>query len=88
MNERLIAEFLADAAGQPAGQRMHRLIALVAERCATIIDIEADAEPANAARNAANTIRAAFIDVPKLLTPGARAAASHALTLADRRRDH
>lgn len=88
MNDRLIAEFLADAAQQPAGQRMHRLIALVAERCATIIDIEADADPGNAARNSANTIRAAFVDVPKVLKPAARAAAAHALTFAERRRDH
>lgn len=88
MNDRLIAEMLADAAGQPAGQRMQRLIALVAERCATIIEIEGDAEPANAPRNAANTIRAAFVDVPKTLKPAARAAAAHALTLAERRRDH
>ena len=82
MNDRLIAEFLADAAQQPAGKRMHRLIALVAERCATIIDIEADADPENAARNASNTIRAAFIDAPMKLSPGARAAAAHALSLA------
>lgn len=88
MNDRLISEFLADAAQQPAGKRMHRLIALVAERCATIIDIEADADPANAARNSANTIRAAFIDSPQALKPAARAAATHALTLAQRRRDH
>jgi hypothetical protein len=88
VNERLINEFIADAAGQPAGQRMQRLVALVAERCATILEIEVDADPADGARSAANTIRAAFIDVPKKLTPGARAAASHALTLAERRRDH
>lgn len=88
MNERLMAEMIADAAGQPAGQRMQRLIALVAERCALIVEIEVDTDPANAARNAANTIRAAFVDVPKQLTPGARAAASHAMTLAERRRDH
>jgi hypothetical protein len=85
MNDRLIAEFLADAAGQPAGKRMHRLIALVAERCATILDIEADADPQNAARSAANTIRAAFVEAPQELKPAARAAAAHALTLANRR---
>lgn len=88
MNERLIAEFLADAASQPAGQRMQRLVALVAERCATILEIETDGDPVDGARSAANTIRAAFIDVPKQLTPGARAAAAHAMTLAERRRDH
>ena len=88
MNDRLISEFLADAASQPAGQRMQRLIALVAERCATIIEIEADADPTDGPRSAANTIRAAFIDAPKVLTPGARAAAAHAMTLAERRRDH
>lgn len=88
MNERLMAEMIADAAGQPAGQRMQRLIALVAERCAVIIEIEVDADPKDGPRSAANTIRAAFIDVPKQLTPGARAAATHALALAERRRDH
>lgn len=88
MNQRLIDEFLADAAQQPAGERMKRLIALVAERCATIIEIEADADPADGARHAANTIRAAFVDVPKQLSPGARAAAAHALSIAERRRDH
>jgi len=88
MNDRLIAEMLADAAGQPAGNRMHRLIALVAERCATIIDIEADADPENGARSAANTIRAAFIDAPQPLKPAARAAAAHALSLSERRRDN
>lgn len=83
MNERLMAEMIADAAGQPAGQRMQRLIALVAERCATIIDIEADADPENAARNASNTIRAAFVErveVPEggfRLNPSAQAARAH-----------
>lgn len=88
MNDRLIAEFLADAASQPAGKRMHRLIALVAERCATILDIEADADPENATRSAANTIRAAFIEAPQPLKPAARAAAAHALSIANRRKDH
>ena len=87
MNDRLIAEFIADAAQQPTGKRMHRLISLVAERCATILEIESDSdealvEPGQAARNAANTIRAAFVDVPLKLSPGARAAAAHALQLA------
>jgi len=83
MNDRLIAEFLADAAQQPAGKRMHRLIALVAERCATIIDIEADADPVDGARSAANTIRAAFVErveVPEggfRLNPSAQAARAH-----------
>lgn len=62
MNDRLIAEFIADAAQQPAGHRMQRLIALVAERCAVILEIEADVDPETAARIAANTIRAAFVD--------------------------
>ena len=63
-------------------------IALVAERCATILEIEADADPQDGARSAANTIRAAFIDAPQQLKPAARAAASHALSLANRRTDH
>lgn len=87
MNERLIAEFIADAAQQPAGHRMHRLIALVAERCATILEIEVDADAAHGARSAANTIRAAFVDVPTLgaVKPIALAARTAA---AERRRDH
>ena len=88
MNDRLIAEMLADAAGQPAGTRMHRLISLVAERCATIIEIEGDSDPQNGGRSAANTIRAAFVEAPQPLKPAARAAAAHALSLAERRRDH
>lgn len=82
-NQRLIDEFIADAAQQPAGQRMQRLIALVAERCATIMDIEADVDPQNAAKNAANTIRAAFVDAPQMpeggfrLNPAAQASRAH-----------
>jgi len=72
MNERLIAEFIEDAARQPQGQRMTRLIELVAERCATIMEIEAETDLENAARNAANTIRACFIEQAKAPEGGFR----------------
>lgn len=86
MNERLINEFLVEAAGAPEGQRMLKLVSVLAERCALICDIEAENDVAGgqAARHAANTIRAAFVDVPVKLSPGARAAAAHALSLASK----
>ncbi len=87
MNQRLIDEFLADAAQQPAGERMKRLIALVAERCAMIIEIEIDADPVDGPRSAANTIRAAFVDVPKLGAVKPIALAAHTAAT-ERRRDH
>lgn len=83
MNDALIEQFIRDAAAAPAGKRMHALIAMVAERCATICDIEADSEPANSgAAHASRTIRAAFIGAPPQLKPAARAEAAHALQMA------
>lgn len=87
MNERLFNEFCARAAEAPQGEKMKALVAAVAEHCALICDIEADndAGGGQAARHAANTMRAAFVDTPTKLSPGARAAATHALSLAARR---
>lgn len=68
MNDRLIAEFVSQAAQAPEGQRMYKLIALVAERCATICDIERDAE--DGCDQAAKTIREAFVATPKMSAIG------------------
>jgi hypothetical protein len=87
VNDALISTFLAEAAEAPAGQRMHKLIALVAERCATICDIEAEAvgDQGAAAKSAANTMRAAFVDVAR---PVMKPIALATKTFAERRRDH
>jgi len=71
MNDRLIADFIAQAAKAPEGQRMYALIGLVAERCATICDIERDAE--DGCEQAAKTIREAFVSQPKLTATSAAA---------------
>lgn len=67
MNDRLIADFISQAAKAPEGQRMYKLIALVAERCATICDIETDAE--DGCEQAAKTIREAFTQGTPKLSP-------------------
>ena len=78
MNDRLANQFIADAAKAPAGQRMYALIAMVAEHCATICDIEAESDKRQnrGASHASKTIRAAFIGRPELnmMKPTAQAA--------------
>lgn len=70
MNERLIQEFIDAAAGMPQGLRIKGLVAMVAERCATICDIEAEE---GGAAQAAATIRAAFVPPSARMNPIAEA---------------
>lgn len=67
MNDRLIQELIERAAKQD-GDRVRTLIAMVAEHCATICQIDPEYAPI--------TIRTAFCPQPKL-TPTAVAAKSH-----------
>ena len=82
MNDRLQNEFIAAAALAPSGQRMYALIAMVAEHCAAICDIEAEGDKRinSGASHASKTIRAAFIGRPELnmVKPVAQAAAMYA----------
>lgn len=73
MNDRLIQEFIAEAARAPQGKRMYKLIELVAERCATICEIDADNGDSGVIT--ANTIRQAFTSFKPQLNEIAQAAA-------------
>jgi hypothetical protein len=66
MNNRLINEFIQQAANAPEGTRMHVLIALVANHCAIICEIDP--------KFAAQTIRDAFTARVPQMKPVAAAA--------------
>lgn len=67
MNERLIGEFINQAAQAKEGHRMHTLIALIAERCALICELDKETAP--------DTIRSAFCPQAPKLKETAKAAA-------------